>query len=219
MDQIVDTNRSSPETWLEAAYDNLLEGGIDSVRILPLAKKLNLSRTSFYWFFKDREELLAALLNRWKSKNTGNWIERTQAYAESINEAVLNVTDCWFDDSVFDSRYEAAMRSWAQQSPEIAKETADDDERRIAALIAMFARFDYAPEEADVRARAMYYTQLGYLSSQPNDPMSLRMSRIAAYAKLFTSVPPTERELERFFARRKAWPTDPAKPTKKAKAR
>ncbi|BBP98977.1 TetR family transcriptional regulator [Burkholderia sp. SFA1] len=216
MDQIVDTNRSSPETWLDAAYDNLLEGGIDSVRILPLAKKLNLSRTSFYWFFKDREELLAALLNRWKAKNTGNWIERTQAYAETINEAVLNVTDCWFDDSIFDSRYEAAMRSWAQQSPEVARETADDDERRIAALVAMFERFEYEHADADVRARAMYYTQLGYLASQPNDPMTLRMSRISAYAQLFTSVKPTERELERFFARRKMWPTMPEASKKKA---
>ena len=215
MDQTVDTARGSPETWLEAAYDSLLEGGIDSVRILPLAKRLNLSRTSFYWFFKDREELLAALLSRWKLKNTANWIERTEAYAESINEAVLNVTDCWFDDTIFDSRYEAAMRSWAQQSPEIAREMAEDDERRITALIAMFERFGYELADADVRARAMYYTQLGYLASRPNDPMSLRMSRIAAYAELFTSVPPEERELERFFARRKAWPPGPVAPAKK----
>lgn len=214
MDQTVDFARSTPETWLEAAYDTLVEGGVDAVRILPLAKKLNLSRTSFYWFFKDREELLAALLNRWKSKNTANWIERTKAYAESINEAVLNVTDCWFDDTIFDSRYEAAMRSWAQQSPEIAREMAEDDERRITALIAMFERFKYEPADADVRARAMYYTQLGYLASKPNDPMSLRMSRIAAYAKLFTSVQPEGRELERFFARRKAWPAGPVAPTK-----
>jgi AcrR family transcriptional regulator len=206
MNQVVDNVRISADLWLDAAYENLLEGGVDAVRILPLAKKLNVSRTSFYWYFKDREELLAGLLGRWKSKNTGHWIERTEAYAETINEAVLNVTDCWFDDSIFDSRYEAAMRSWAQQAPEIAKETAEDDERRVAALIAMFARFGYEPEEADVRARAMYYTQLGYLATQPNDPMSVRMSRIAAYAKLFTSVAPNDRELERFFARRKAWP-------------
>lgn len=54
--------RGSPELWLEAAYDLLLETGVDSVRILPLAKQLNLSRTSFYWFFKDREALLDALI-------------------------------------------------------------------------------------------------------------------------------------------------------------
>ncbi len=64
--------RGSQEGWLEAAYESLLESGVDSVKILPLAKKLNLSRTSFYWFFKDREELLAAPLSRWRDKNTGS---------------------------------------------------------------------------------------------------------------------------------------------------
>jgi len=64
---------------------------------------------------------LAALLSRWKSTNTGNWIKRADAYAESVCEAVLNVFDCWFDDTIFDSRFEAAIRSWAQQSPDMIR--------------------------------------------------------------------------------------------------
>jgi len=202
MEETVDAVRGSVEMWLDVAYESLLDGGVEAVRILPLAKKLNLSRTSFYWFFTDREELLAALLNRWKSTNTGNWIKRTEAYAESVCEAVLNVFDCWFDDTIFDSRFEAAIRSWAQQSPEIAREAADDDERRIAALTEMFRRFDYKPLAADVRARAMYFTQLGYVSTQPNEDMPVRMSRIAEYVEVFTGARPQKRELQRFFARR-----------------
>ena len=42
--------------------------------------------------------------------------------------------DCWFDDTIFDSRFEAAMRSWAQQSTDIAQLMAQDDTQRIAAL-------------------------------------------------------------------------------------
>ncbi|MBN3755279.1 TetR/AcrR family transcriptional regulator [Paraburkholderia sp. Tr-20389] len=202
MEEAVDAVRGSVEMWLDAAYESLLEGGVESVRILPLAKKLNLSRTSFYWFFTDREELLAALLSRWKSTNTGNWIKRADAYAETICEAVLNVFDCWFDDTIFDSRFEAAIRSWAQQSPEIAREAADDDERRVAALTNMFLRFDYQPLAADVRARALYFTQLGYVSTHPNEELAVRMTRIAEYVTVFTGVRPEERELQRFFARR-----------------
>lgn len=64
--------RGSVELWLSAAHDALLEGGVDAVKIMPLAKKLKLSRASFYWFFQDREQLLAALLKHWRDKNTGN---------------------------------------------------------------------------------------------------------------------------------------------------
>ena len=103
--------RGSQEGWLEAAYESLLESGVDSVKILPLAKKLNLSRTSFYWFFKDREELLAALLSRWRDKNTGSILRQSEAYAETLAEAMLNVFDCWLDPSLFDSKFEFAVRS------------------------------------------------------------------------------------------------------------
>ena len=152
--------------------------------------------------YRPRKELLAALLSRWKSTNTGNWIKRADAYAESVCEAVLNVFDCWFDDTIFDSRFEAAIRSWAQQSPDIAREAADDDERRVATLTDVFRRFDYKPLAADVRARAMYFTQLGYVSTQPNEDMAVRMSRIAEYVEVFTGARPQKRELQRFFARR-----------------
>lgn len=202
MDQTLEVVRGSADMWLDAAYESLLEGGVDAVRILPLGKKLNVSRTSFYWFFKDREELLSALLGRWKQKNTGNWIERTEAYADTVCEAMLNVFDCWFDDTIFDSRFEAAIRSWAQQAPEIADQLAEDDEQRISALTALFARFDYAPRAADIRARVAYFTQAGYVSTKPREDMSVRMKRIPDYVEVFTGVRPKKHELERFYARR-----------------
>ena len=135
--------RGSPEGWLEAAYDLLLESGVDTVRISPLAKKLGLSRTSFYWFFKDREELLAALVTRWRDKNTGNLVKQAEAYAETVAEAMLNVFDCWLDKSLFDSQFEFAVRSWALQSPDILAEVQKADQTRLDAVSQMFVRFGY----------------------------------------------------------------------------
>ena len=54
--------RGSREMWLEAAFDALLEKGVEAVKIQPLATALNLSRTSFYWYFEDRKALLDALI-------------------------------------------------------------------------------------------------------------------------------------------------------------
>ncbi|WP_314091603.1 TetR/AcrR family transcriptional regulator [Shinella sp. M31] len=193
--------RGSQEGWLEAAYEALLESGVDSVKILPLAKRLNLSRTSFYWFFKDREELLNALIARWREKNTGNMVKRSEAYAESLPEAMLNVFDCWLDKDLFDSPFEFAVRSWALQSEDILQEVRRADQTRLEALIRMFMRFGYDETAADVRARTTYLVQIGYISMQAQEDIALRMKRIPEYITIYTGQTPRRNELDRFFAR------------------
>lgn len=193
--------RGSPEGWLEAAYDCLLESGVESVKILPLAKRLNLSRTSFYWFFKDREELLGALIARWREKNTGNLVKQSEAYAETLAEAMLNVFDCWLNKDLFDSQFEFAVRSWALQSPDILAEVQAADQARIEAIGRMFVRFGYDEGPADVRARTTYLVQIGYISMQSTEDIALRMKRIPDYIAIYTGEIPRKRELDRFFAR------------------
>lgn len=193
--------RGSPAAWLDAAYQTLIENGVDSVRIATLSQRLRLSRTSFYWFFEDREALLKAVRERWKEKNTHNLIQRSQAYAVSITEAILNVFDCWLDSRLFDSRFEFAMRNWALQASDVASEIAAADAARIDALKAMFIRFGYEELPADVRARTIYLTQIGYISMQTVDSLATRMARIPDYVEIFTAERPTQQELDRFFAR------------------
>jgi len=193
--------RGSQDGWLEAAYESLLESGIDSVKILPLAKRLNLSRTSFYWFFKDRDELLSALLIKWRDKNTGNLVMQSEAYAETVVEATLNVFDCWLDKSLFDSQFEFAVRSWALQSADIQAEVQRADHARIAAITEMFIRFGYDAVSADVRARTIYLVQIGYITMQSSEDVTVRMKRIRTYVEIYTGKTPQQRELDRFFAR------------------
>lgn len=193
--------RGSQEGWLDAAYDLLIESGIDSVKILSLAKRLNLSRTSFYWFFKDRDELLDALIDRWRVKNTGNLVKQTEAYAESIVEAMFNVFDCWINDALFDAPFEFAVRSWALISDEVRAEVQGADEVRLEALKQMFVRFGHSENHADVRARTSYLVQIGYISMQTREDIAVRMKRIPEYIEIYTGQPPQQRDLDRFFAR------------------
>lgn len=193
--------RGSAEAWLEAAYELLLESGVDAVKVQPLAKRLGLSRTSFYWFFEDRDALLAALIARWRDKNTGALLRQSQAYAENIIEAVLNIFDCWIDPQLFDSRFEFSVRSWAIQSQDILNEVREADRLRIDALSAMFVRFGYHPTTADVRARTTYLVQIGYITMQHKEDVATRLKRIPDYIQIYTGLTPEQRDLDRFYAR------------------
>jgi len=194
-------NRGSSEIWLDAGYELLIERGVDSVRVMVLAEKLKLSRTSFYWFFKDRDALLDALIERWRLKNTDNLIKQAGCYAETIVEAILNVFDCWLNIELFDSKFEFAMRGWAQNSAKVAKAIKSADTARIAALQGMYVRFAYEAIAAGARARTLYLSQIGYISCGVAEKLAGRMNRMSQYVEIFSGIAPQQREIDRFFAR------------------
>ncbi|MFT3689946.1 TetR/AcrR family transcriptional regulator [Paenirhodobacter sp.] len=192
--------RGTPDLWLTAAYHLLIEGGVEAVRIAPLAQKVGLSRTSFYHHFADRDAMLAALLLRWED-NTGRLAARCDAYAETLAEAMLNVIDCWLDPELFDMALEFAVRNWALTAPETDARLRAADATRLAALTAMFCRFGLTPTEADTRARAAYLTQVGYISMRAQETLAERLDRIPTYVEIFCGQRPTASEIARFTAR------------------
>ncbi len=192
--------RGSREGWLEAAKAAFVESGIDAVKIQPLAAHLNLSRTSFYWFFKDRAAILDALLQAWDETNTSALVTASEAYAETISEAVLNIIGAFLDESRFQPRFDLAVRGWALQSDKVMDRVRNADETRLSAFRKMFERFGFASDDADVRARTIYLVQIGYISMQVRESLATRMARIPAYVATFSGQAPSEGELARFSA-------------------
>ncbi|MEF3049009.1 TetR/AcrR family transcriptional regulator [Pseudotabrizicola sp. L79] len=198
--------RGSRDLWLEAAKQALIESGVDAVKVQPLANRLQIARTSFYWFFKDRNALLAALLADWQAKNTGAFVEACASYAETIAEAILNLIVVFQDETLFESQLDFAVRGWAHQSDAVAAQVHQADETRLAAICALFERFGFAPDEADVRARTVYLTQIGYIAMQVKESMAVRVERTPRYVQTFCGTAPTQSELDRFHARLKVSP-------------
>ena len=194
--------RGSHQAWVDAAYSTLVSTGIDAVTINYLAKKLKISRTSFYWVFKDRDSILAALLERWRARNTESIVRQAAQYATSVAEATLNVFDCWFDPGLFDAGLEFAVRSWAHQSAKVANEVTLSDAQRLDALKAMYQRFGHDALESDIRARATYLIQLGYITTRAKEDFAFRMQRIPLYCEICSGAKPSESEMKRFYARR-----------------
>lgn len=193
--------RGSAEVWLDAAYDMLVESGVDAVKVMPLAARLGLSRTSFYWHFTDREALLRGLIARWQGTNTAQLIAKADTPSATIAEAMLNICDLWVTPELFDSRLEFAIRTWALTDPALALTLANADEVRITALTQPFLRHGFTKTSARTRAQTVYMTQIGYISMRTIESRDLRLTRIPDYVLVFTGQGPTEAELLAFRAR------------------
>lgn len=190
--------KATREDWLNIALDTLIAEGVEGVRILPLGHKLGVSRSSFYWYFKSRQDLLDQLLEHWRNKNTRFIIERARRPAPSVTQAVLNVFECWVDEDLFHPRLDFAVRTWARSSSEVHEIIDAADNERLAAIRDMFARYGYGEVDAFVRARVLYFMQIGYYSLEIVEPIANRMALVPAYLRSFTGREPLEGEVEAF---------------------
>ena len=84
--------------WINLALQTLISDGIESVRVLTPGQKLGVSRSSFYWYFESRRDLLDQLLKHWQDTNTKAIVERARRPAETIIMGVMNVFECWADE-------------------------------------------------------------------------------------------------------------------------
>jgi len=192
--------RLSREDWLNAAVRAIVSGGVDQVKVQVMARNLGVSRSSFYWFFRSRQDLLDQLLAHWRATNTAAIVERAERSAATPCRSVLHVFECWVREEYFNPRLDIAVRDWARKSDRARQAVDEADEERVRALTRMFERHGYAAPEAFIRARVLYYMQIGYYSLSVEEPVETRMGYVASYLRVFTGLEPTEKEIEDFRA-------------------
>lgn len=181
--------------WLDIAQAALIENGVEGVKVQVLGAAFGVSRSSFYWYFKSRQDHLDALLDMWQRTNTAALVQMADAPAATITEAVGHVFRYAINPQLFNTRLDFAVRDWARRSPAVRAILHRTDAQRLAALQAMFRRFGYPETEAVARARILYYMQIGYDDAQLNEPIEVRYKLIRAYVLGFTGCAPTDGEV------------------------
>ena len=189
------------EDWVRAALQILIDQGAGEVKVLTLANRMGCSRSNFYWFFKDREALLAELLAYWQAKNTAAIVERAGRPVARISQGVLNIFDCWANPALFDARLDFAIREWARRSKTVTIEVARADTLRLEAIADLFARFGASPKQAIVRARTLYFMQIGYYALSIRETPAERMNLLSDYVVAFCGEVPDHADADAFAKR------------------
>ncbi len=174
------------QDWVNAAMQVLISDGVERVKVLALADRLSVSRSSFYWYFKDRNDLLAGLLEDWEQSNTAALVAQAEAPAQTITEACCNVFCCFVNPKLFDIALDFTIRDWARRDARVRAALDASDARRLDALQAMFRRYGYEGTDALVRARTLYYMQIGYTDADLREPMEERLRLNPYYIQTFT---------------------------------
>ena len=148
----------TPQTWVEAATTVLVDQGIDHVRVDVLAGQLGVTRGSFYWHFRDREDLLRRVLAAWSESATEQLTRRLSSANTDPREQLRDVISLPFRGraAVRAARIELALRAWARRD-DMARQAVDAaDAARIGYHTQIFTGLGFAAEEASLRAFMLY---------------------------------------------------------------
>ncbi len=197
-DTLPGNTKVTRQDWLDAAQAILVSDGVERVKVLTLAQRLDVSRSSFYWYFQSRKELLTALLDHWIATNTKALVSHSHADQPTITAAICNVFICFIDEARFNNRLDFAVRDWARRSPDVRKVLRQSDDQRLDALATMFSRHGYTPEDARIRARVLYYMQIGYTDADLQETTQERLDQVAQYIFAFTGKHASQGEMAQF---------------------
>jgi AcrR family transcriptional regulator len=174
------------DIWLDTARQALIEEGTAGVEINKLAKRLGVSRGGFYWFFKTRQQLLDELLALWAETSSTLFEGVLQAANRNGMQEIEAINRLWIDESDYDPKWDGAVRDWARTSTTVLAVVETVDNKRIAILERVFLDLGYKGMDAHIRARVMYYHQVGYYALGIRESRSRRLALLPFYIKALT---------------------------------
>jgi AcrR family transcriptional regulator len=149
--------------WEQAALDLIAEKGLSGLGVEPLARRLGITKGSFYWHFPTRDHLLEQALGRWErqdSESLARSLDSEQPAADRLAEFVLRTSRQNRSHQIH-----AALCA-ASDDPRIRPLLERVTQRRLDYLAKAFRELGLDPESARHRARLTYTSYVGYLQLQ-----------------------------------------------------
>jgi AcrR family transcriptional regulator len=175
--------RLSRDDWIRAALDAVAEGGLAAVAVEPLARRLGVTKGSFYAHFAGRDELIEAALERWERSHAEEQLEQFRAIddpAERLAAALRVAAE--FSQSGAPSVHARLMGEL--DDPRVREAVSRVNGARVDRLADSFRELGLSEQAAAHRARMAYAAYVGLL----------QMSREAPGKHM------SEKELDRFLA-------------------
>ena len=158
------TDQLSAKDWLDQGLKALAKSGFTALKAEPLAKRMGVSRGSFYWHFADIRAFHAALLKHWREVAAEQVIANLEAGAAHADPVQVLLRQAFGGNPAL----EKAVRSWAAHDPLARSAVQAIDRRRLSYVEGMLRASGLAPGVARARAQILYWAFLGFaLTDKP----------------------------------------------------
>ena len=190
------TTRLTAQDWIDFALVALAREGSDALKADVLARKMHVSRGSFYWHFADLAQFHSEVIGYWRQVATEAIIadiERNESRERRIDALLRHA---FGDGAVLELR----IRTWADSNAEAARALADVDRRRREYIKDLLMEMGIAEPLAATRAQVLYWAYLGAawsrskLTGEQLEQMVAELKRVALGGRVGNDA--AERRLE-----------------------
>lgn len=167
-------NSLSAKDWAQAALDAIADGGIEAVAVEPLARKLGVTKGSFYWHFANRKALLKAALDAWEEQETTAVVQQVEHIQDPRQrlQQVFRVANSGLRNGRLTGVFAAAS-----SDPLIGPVVERVARKRLDFLNSCYSALGYPAEDARRWAMFAYATFMGTLQLRRDDPEALPRGR------------------------------------------
>lgn len=152
--------RLSRDAWVAGAMALLAESGASAIRVEPLAARLEVTKGSFYWHFRDLSDLQDAVRQEWRRRSTDWFIARV---VEHGGDAAARLRKLLELAATKHSSVERSIRAWAAVDGTTAAAVSAVDERRTAFIRDLLLEMGRDDESANALARMLACFVVGEL--------------------------------------------------------
>ena len=146
----IKTQRITKAQWLDMALEVLETDGVAGVRIEILAKRLEISKSGFYWHFKNRNDLLKDMLDYWTHELTEVLTINPEMLALEPKQRLTRTTEMILEYDL--TRYEIPIRQWALQDALAARAVRKVNRIRLDYIGGAFSELGFTGDDLDMRA-------------------------------------------------------------------
>ncbi|MCZ8518262.1 MULTISPECIES: TetR/AcrR family transcriptional regulator [Paenibacillus] len=156
--------------WIQAGVERFAQGGEGALVIEKMAGALGCSKSSFYWYFKDRTTLLKRVVEEWKERATNQVIDSTSP--DSLpDERIVSLLK-----HMFSSTGHGDFLFYLRQlslTDEACRRFLDEVETlRLDHMSGLLRQKGLPAEKAARRSRLLYHYYLGWYERHKNETIS-----------------------------------------------
>ena len=158
---------ASREDWILATLNVLRERGIEGVKVVAIARELGLTSGSFYWHFKNIQELLDDVLEYWEHFQTEHIIDDVMKFQGPPGERIKKLMHQVIAENA--SMPDSSVAVWAKSDAQAALCFKRAMKKRFDFSTWLFEEAGFDHKEAEIRGRMMVITLMGETTARLKD--------------------------------------------------